>query len=394
MQMRRCMLLLLLRAQEAAQMQMVTCEPYKRRLSHLARHTQRQQRCGSGSCGGLGVVSFAGRELPDGLLGPMRESSLADGHTELAARMSRDGYVLLRQAVPAADVARARAEVFGRLAEVGEIRADVQVEGAAAGVVTGRSVRREMYPNPDAISGFWRSVNEGAALRAMSGGAPLKRAAEAVMGEPAVGHDYTYVRAVAPGLSRQTGLHCDHSFFGTRLAKRETLVTTWVAMTCIQPVDGGLFVVENSHRFDDCRDAIEGVEAVARPGFPSGEPPWLSDPQYLKRLQDVGAEPSRVTHIDWEDAPRFALSRGSRLLTAMAAYQPGDVVVFSQWLLHGALDANNARGRARLSLDVRFHAADGGHDSRYMGANPSGTGGGGYGELNAARPLNEDWHKR
>ena len=33
-------------------------------------------------------------------------------------------------------------------------------------------------------------------------------------------------------------------------------------------------------------------------------------------------------------------------------------------------------------------------DPRYFGVNPGGTTGAGYGELNSARPLNEDWHIR
>ena len=75
--------------------------------------------------------------------------------------------------------------------------------------------------------------------------------------------------------------------------------------------------------------------------------------------------------------------------------RPGDIVLFSQWLLHGSFDGNNPLGRARLSTDLRWHATDdGGFDERYQGEQPLGTGGGGYAELNGARPLNEGWHKR
>ena len=31
--------------------------------------------------------------------------------------------------------------------------------------------------------------------------------------------------------------------------------------------------------------------------------------------------PSRATHMDWEDAPAFAASRGSRLLTATDSFK-------------------------------------------------------------------------
>ena len=105
-------------------------------------------------------------------------------------------------------------------------------------------------------------------------------------------------------------------------------------MTEIRPVDGGLFVVENSHQFDDCIAMIEGVEAVKVPGWKgiqrhprSNDPPWMTDEAYLARMREIGrVAPSRATHIDWEDAPGFAASRGSRLLTATGSYRPGDLV--------------------------------------------------------------------
>lgn len=105
-------------------------------------------------------------------------------------------------------------------------------------------------------------------------------------------------------------------------------------MTEIRPVDGGLFVVENSHTFDDCIDMIEGVEAVKVPGWKgiqrhprSNDPPWMTDEAYLARMREIGrVAPSRATHIDWENAPVFAASRGSRLLTATGSYRPGDLV--------------------------------------------------------------------
>jgi ectoine hydroxylase-related dioxygenase (phytanoyl-CoA dioxygenase family) len=93
---------------------------------------------------------------------------------------------------------------------------------------------------------------------------------------------------VAPGRGKQTDLHYDHVFFGTRLQRRETLLTCWLALTEISPVDGGLFVVENSHRFADCLSMIEGVEAVRVDGHPSNDPPWVSDKEYLEKVARLG----------------------------------------------------------------------------------------------------------
>jgi len=43
---------------------------------------------------------------------------------------------------------------------------------------------------------------------------------------------------------------------------------------------------------------------------------------------------------------------------------------------------------------VRWQPAADPIDERYFGPRPAGTTGAGYGELNGAKPLTEDWHTR
>ena len=50
--------------------------------------------------------------------------------------------------------------------------------------------------------------------------------------------------------------------------------------------------------------------------------------------------------------------------------------------------------RVRLSCDVRWQPASLPLDARYFGANPPGTTGAGYAELNGAKPLTQEWHVR
>ena len=88
----------------------------------------------------------------------------------------------------------------------------------------------------------------------------------------------------------------------------------------------------------------------------------------------------------------FAEERGSRLLTA--DFGPGDCLVFGMFTFHGAFDNLSPINRARLSCDVRFQPAADPTDPRYFGAEPTGTTGAGYGELNGAKPLTEPWHVR
>lgn len=273
----------------------------------------------------LGRITFKGQPLADGLVAPMRESRLSDGTGALQANLDTDGYVLLRGALPSDVAARARAEVFTTLAGVSEIRRDPAAGGSPFdGIVTGESTRHELYPDEESLGSFWRSVSEGPELRSATHGAALRAAVATVIGEAATPHDYLYVRCVAPGSGKQTDLHYDHVFFGTRLKRRETLLTCWLALTETSPVDGGLFVVENSHRFADCLSQIEGVEAVRVEGHPSKDPPWVNDADYLVEMERLGrVAPSRATHMDWEDAPAFAASRGSHLLTAAGSFKCG-----------------------------------------------------------------------
>ena len=93
-----------------------------------------------------------------------------------------------------------------------------------------------------------------------------------------------------------------------------------------------------------------------------------------------------------ENTVEFVRKRNSRLLTA--EFGPGDLVVFDMLTMHGSLDNHSIPGRVRLSCDVRWQPLADPIDPRYCGVNPGGTTGAGYGELNGAKPLNEDWHKR
>jgi hypothetical protein len=292
-----------------------------------------------------------GREVPDDVIGELRDSAgLLDDPAWLRRRLAEDGYLFLRGVLDPAAVRDARAEVLARLSAVDEIE-------PGSDVFTGRSARKAREQD---LGRFWRSVSEGPKLRAVTHGGAIARTMEIVMGEAPRAQDFLFLRVGVPG--RATGLHFDYPFF-TRLHDR--VWTVWTSIGDTPVSRGPLMVVEKSHRFTDLVDSVVGFD-VAR---------------------DTGRKAAFA-----QNAIDFARSRGTRLLTA--DFRAGDVVLFGMYLLHGSLDHHDDSGTVRVSTDLRWQPARLPADPRYFGAEPTGTTGAGYGELNGAKPLDVDWHVR
>lgn len=294
-----------------------------------------------------------GKSVPSDVLGEFRDStSLMASSEALQTRMHEDGYVFLRGVVGTSAIAMARHEVFSRLADVGEI-----AEPPVDGIFTGRSQRAELHPDRGA---FWQSVSEGPALRRVTHGPEIHYVLETLFSEPARGYDFIFLR---PGVvGRFTFLHYDLPFFSRGTTN---VVTAWTAIGDIPTIEGSLFVLEHSHRFEDLIKPVEQIDYNSKESPP-------------------------VQMMD--DAIEFARSRGSRLLTTN--FEPGDVILFGMTTMHGSFDNCSPTGRTRLSVDVRWQPAPEPIDDRYFGEKPAGTTGTGYAELNGAKPLTDPWHTR
>jgi len=294
-----------------------------------------------------------GRRVPAELLGELVDSTLLLGRRqELREALATHGYVLMRGVVDRETVLAAREEVFERLAGVGEIK-----QPAIDGIATGESQRRELARD---LGEFWRSVCSGPALRDATHGQQMQAVMSLLVGESAQAHDFMFLRPGRPGLS--TRLHYDLPFFA-RGSNR--VYTAWLALGDIPLTDGPLMIAEGSNRFPDLIDPIRQID------YDSSDSPTV---QIM------------------EDTVQFVQNRSTRLLTSR--FGPGDVIVFDMVTLHGTLDNCSDIGRVRLSCDVRWQPASDPMDPRYRGANPPGTTGAGYGELNGAKPLTDDWHTR
>jgi ectoine hydroxylase-related dioxygenase (phytanoyl-CoA dioxygenase family) len=299
------------------------------------------------------TVVAQGEPIGSDYLGSLRDSAaVADAPEELVQRMETDGYVYLRGFFDREDVMAARRDIFTQLAAVDEI-----AEPVLDGIFTGKSTRDEKHTSRGA---FWRSVSETWTLRRLSHGRQLHSLMDRLLGETSRAQDYIFLRPAGPG--KHTHIHCDAPFF-TRSTER--VATAWVALGDVPSRMGPLFVVENSHRFEDIAQQYHGF--------------------------DVSTDTSRKASI--EASPlEFAKSRHTRLLTT--DFTAGDVVVFGMYLLHGALDNSSTRNEVRLSCDVRYQIASAEQDSRYFGTDPTGTTGASYAELVGAKAMTEDWHQR
>jgi Phytanoyl-CoA dioxygenase (PhyH) len=290
--------------------------------------------------------------LPSDLVQPMADSApLLTDPSALRTHMNEAGFLYLGKVLPRPDVLTARASVLRRLAEVGEV-----MEPIEPGLWSGTSLRRERVSD---LGTFWRGVSEEPDLRRLTHGRELRCVVEAVLGEPALAHDMLYLRAGVPG--HATDLHYDYPFFARTT---ERTITAWVPLGDIPTALGPLVVVEGSNRFDDLLAAAKAPQA--------------------------GNAGNRAALTG--DIAELAGQRKVRLLTR--DFEIGDVVLLSMFMCHGSLDNHAENNAIRLSFDLRFQPAAAPRDPRYFGTPPTGLTGRGYGELNGAKPLTENWHQR
>ena len=286
-------------------------------------------------------------------LGELEETSqpLHDDD-ELRLKLERDGYLYFPGLIDPTEIEAARNEVFKQLKDIDELEAPYD-----EGIFSNRSRRDELH---DDRGEFWETVSNGELLRKVSNGIILQKIMSQIFGAPAVGYDYLFLRAVPKG--RFTHLHCDSGFF-TRITKQ--VLTCWIAFTEVNLDKGPLFVVEGSHKFMDIQKLFDDFDVV------------------VNKEQKASIDEHPVT---------FARKRNSKLLTT--TFMPGDVLIFGMHILHGAFENYATDNRIRLTCDIRYQPSSEPRDPRYFGTSPGGTTGTGYGELNGARPLTEDWHVR
>ena len=290
-----------------------------------------------------------GIKVPQNLLGNLIETNLLESKdTDLQNALKKDGYIYIKNVIDEDEIAKAREDVFQKLGEVNELK-----HPFVNGIASGKSNRDVLFSNRGK---FWEQVSNISSIRNITNGKTLNK----IFGMPSVGFDFIFLRAVAGG--KFTHMHCDAGFF-TRATQK--VLTCWLAFTDVPLNKGPLFVIEGSHKYDDIYKKYYGFD--------------------VDKNKDLKAT------IDSHPID-FAKERNSKILTTH--FNPGDILIFGMYTVHGTFENHSKDNKIRLTCDIRFQPQKEPKDPRYFGINPGGTTGAGYGELNSARPLNEDWHIR
>ena len=294
-----------------------------------------------------------GVNVPNSLLGELKDTNLKNATDEkLRQSLNDNGYLFLRNVIEKNDITKARNDIFEKLKNVDELE-----DPFTEGIWSGRSKRDELHKNRGV---FWENVSNTKSLRKITNGNNLKSVFSRIFGISSIGFDFIFLRAVSGG--KFTHMHCDAGFF-TR--KTQKVLTCWLVFTDITMDKGPLFIIEGSHKFSDIKTKYKGFDVDIH--------------KHMKATIDTNP----IT---------FAQERNTKILTTQ--FNPGDVLIFGMYTVHGTFENYANDKKIRLTCDIRFQPHNELRDPRYFGQKPTGTTGAGYGELNSARPLNEDWHIR
>ena len=299
------------------------------------------------------VALIDGIKVPNSLLGNLNETNLDKANnSDLKSALEKDGYLFLRNVVDKKIIGNARHDIFKKLNEVDELSNPFN-----EGIASGRSIRDKLFNDRGQ---FWENISSTKSLRTVTNGKALENIFTRIFEAPSIGFDFIFLRAVAGG--KFTHMHCDAGFF-TR--KTQKVLTCWLVFTEVTLDRGPLFIIEGSHNFKEIQEKYNGF--------------------------DVDIHKNKKATIDIHPVD-FAKKRNTKILTA--EFKPGDALIFGMYTVHGTFENHAKDNKIRLTCDIRFQPKNEPKDPRYFGVKPGGTTGAGYGELNSARPLNEDWHIR
>lgn len=291
-------------------------------------------------------ISSGGQKLDTSsrAFGWLRDSSSALSDVqELRWRMEEDGYLYLPGFLNRKNVQEVRSQICQILAKEGLLDPARPPIDAMAKPGLKLHFRADIANRPPVKPH----------LDSLIYGPELMNFFDRFLGQPARHFDYTWLRAVAPGIG--TYPHCDVVYMGRGSAQ---VYTAWIPFGDVPLEVGGLVLMEGSHRNEELRSGYCQLDVDTACANKSATP-----------LTDRGFEKSGAITLKPVDL-RERL--GYRFLTA-EEFQMGDVLIFNIFLVHGSLD--NQSPQIRLSTDSRYQPAADSIDERWIGPQPPAHGG-------------------
>lgn len=290
------------------------------------------------------IISY-GRELDmsEDKFGILRDSAdAANDFEELRRRYDEDGYIYIKNYLDREKVLDARREIVNRLDKEGILDPDYPKMDAIA--------------KPDSGYGFKPEMANGCVpLQELLYTGKVTDFYRQFYGEKIRHYDYTWLRAVGPGLG--TNPHSDLPYMGRGTTKH---MSCWMPYGDISYELGGLMILEGSHkRMDLLKNyAFRDVDGYCE----------NKESQVKKVVTDGGwSFTGTLSH----NPPIVRNKFGGRWLTT--EFEAGDFLTFGMFLVHASLD-NKTENRLRISSDSRYQRASEPIDERWVGANPPGHG--------------------
>ena len=263
--------------------------------------------------------------------GELRTSNdILDDVRAQQSRMAEDGYLFFRRFFDPELVLAARREILLKYAIIGEV--DSTDHPLIDGIL-----QEPSYVDQVNLLAFAESVRTGKAYLDLVLNDKLLSFYAQFLGGPVGCFSFKWPRFVRPG--EGTGTHCDVVYVGRGT---RNLWSSWIPIGDVPRIEGGLVMLEGSHRATQLRDYWGKDADRDKVG-------WLSD-----------------------DPLELHRSLGGRWLTA--DFEAGDVLCFSVYLAHASLDNNSPVRRCRLASDTRYQLASEAFDERWNGdiTNPHG----------------------
>jgi hypothetical protein len=289
-------------------------------------------------------LTAAGVSLETGghAFGELRAANeMLDSPAALRGRMLEDGYLWLRGLVSTDDILDARRHITDRLGADGMLDPGYPGIDAVARPAYRMSFRPDLAQANPALH---KVLYTGAIMQFFG----------AFLGETVLHYDFTWLRAVAPGMNSQP--HCDIVYMGRGTFD---VYTAWTPLGDVSIGDGPLMILEDSHR-----KAAELADYLHQ----DVDSYCLNGPN-RERIES-GALQWEFDGVLQHDAAALRRRLGGRWLTA--DFRAGDVLVFTMGTVHASID--NQSKRIRLSSDSRYQRASEPADHRWIGPDPVGHG--------------------